>query len=117
MRLDGKRFFGESRARTHISDGIERLFVYASASQVDAIAGNQFVITAEVDRRHGVSVPIAASPAGRRSNAEYIPQQMPGPADLACAQKITNMAAGNRTAAHHHHGIGLYLETELAPQF
>ena len=83
MSFDSEQVVAESRPIPDVGNGIEDFLVHTCARDVDAIAGNQFVVAGEIDGRHGVPVTVATAASRRGRNREHAAQQMPRPADFA----------------------------------
>src|SRR3954471_554301 len=93
MSLNGKRLVAKRGPQSDIGDGIKSFVAHAGACEIDAIAGNQIVIAAQVDRWDSVFVAITAPSAGSAGNAKDPAQKPPRHADLARNQKPAYLAA------------------------
>src|SRR5579871_3721357 len=98
-----KRLVAKRRPQSHVGNRIKNLIVHARARQVNAVAGDEIVIAAQVDRWDSVFVAITAASAWSARNAEHAAQQPPRHAHFARDQKPAYLAAGNWDAAHHHY--------------
>src|ERR1051326_8064834 len=116
MGFNGEGFIAKSRPHADVGDRVERLIVHAGAGEINAIAGNQVVIAAQVDGGNRVAMAVAASAPWCASDAEDASQKPPRQADPACAQQRPNLAAGNGNAAHYHHGISLHYKVQVAAE-
>ena len=110
-----KRIGAERRTIADVGDGIEALAAHPGARDVDAVFRDQFVVARQVDGGHGVFRSVAASAARGRENAERTCQQMTRTADTAFAQKLTDVAAGNRLAAQAHLRVVVDFKSHLRP--
>src|SRR5580765_7012281 len=93
--FNGEGLVAKSRAQSDIGDRVESLAVHACTGEIDAVAGHQIVIAAQVDGWHRVFVSVAAPAPGSPCNAEDTSQKPPGHADLALGQERAHLAAGD----------------------
>ena len=75
MAFDGERIGAKRRTIAHIRHRLETLVVDPQPGNVNAVGGNQFVVTCEIDCRHGVLMAVAASPTGIGEDAERPPSR------------------------------------------
>src|SRR5580692_6641682 len=99
MAFDGERICSKRRTIADVRYRLEALIVNPQPGNVDAIGGNQLVITREVDGRHGVLLAIAAAAAGIREDAERPAQQCSRATDISLGNQLTDFTAGDVMAA------------------
>src|SRR5262249_6877868 len=114
--LDGKRVSTERRPVADVGHRIETLLIHSSASDINAVSGHMFLVTAQVDGGHGVLRPVTASTAWSRQNAERASQQMSSSAHAALTNKFADVAAGHGFATQLHLRIFLHLKPHLPAQ-
>src|SRR5437660_702641 len=115
--FNGEGLVAEGRPQADVRDRIESFIVHASTGEINAIAGNQIVIAAQVDGGYGVFVAIAASTSGGASDAEDAAQEAPGHADSPGGEQGPYLAAGNGHAAYHHHGTNFHFKAQCTAKF
>src|SRR5215467_11226263 len=91
--FDSERVSPECGTVSDIRDRVKALRPYACASDVNAVFRNEFLVAAEVNRRHGVLGTESATSARRGKNAEGAAQEMTRAANAACLNELSDMAA------------------------
>src|ERR1051326_6338388 len=114
--FDGEGFAAKGRPHADVRHRIKSLAVDPRPCEVHAVARDKVVIAAQVDCRNSVAMSVTAAAARRAGEAEYAAKQPLRLADFARLDQCPDLAAGNRNAAHQHHGISLHLEATLRPQ-
>src|ERR1700722_7767433 len=99
MTFDGERICSKRRTIADVRYRLEAFFVYPQPGDVDAVGRDQFVITREVDGRHGVLLAIAAAAAGIREDAERPAQQCSRATDISLGNQLTDFTVRSVMAA------------------